>query len=295
MAGKEVAGKACLPSGPLPLLTILAAQVVLFFSCSSPVLFVAHVYDAETGRPLPGALVTIEPTGMMAAVDSTGRTPIAAACPNARLGVASKGYRPAAFVLTTPVHRNDTVLIDAGIYPDLPRIVQGRVIKAGSRTGCYPAVITTGSPETVVAVEPDGCYLLTDFPPGPQTVTASCSGFAAQTRIVQAKGGDTTRLDFFLHDTTDVGELDGTVLDATTGTPVSGALVAIEQTGRSTMSDSAGHYSFSQVPAGEHRITGHADGYREKTIPFRMVKGWAVTVDFELVPAQGTGNQGPRP
>lgn len=79
----------------------------------------------------------------------------------------------------------------------------------------------------------------------------------------------------------------GTVIDARTGAPLSGANVHIDGTSVGTASDETGRFSLSDIPAGTHWLTASIVGYesdsRMVTIPSQRDSGRVVR--FELRPA----------
>jgi hypothetical protein len=55
------------------------------------------------------------------------------------------------------------------------------------------------------------------------------------------------------------GGVSGVVTDAGTGQPVANALVELNPSGQSTVTDAAGAYGFTDVPPGEHAVVPHRD------------------------------------
>jgi hypothetical protein len=57
--------------------------------------------------------------------------------------------------------------------------------------------------------------------------------------------------------------LRGTVIDSTTGAPIVGALLELPKLHRTALSDSAGHFSFGQLPAGRQILRAGSLGYSD--------------------------------
>ncbi|MFW5878643.1 MAG: carboxypeptidase regulatory-like domain-containing protein, partial [Myxococcota bacterium] len=63
----------------------------------------------------------------------------------------------------------------------------------------------------------------------------------------------------------------GSVLDALTGDPVSGALLSIQSLGATAMSDRDGEFTFRLLPPGTHTVTVSAEGYGEQSMEVTVV------------------------
>jgi N-acetylneuraminic acid mutarotase len=78
------------------------------------------------------------------------------------------------------------------------------------------------------------------------------------------------------------GTLEGTVTDASTGNPISGAQVSVSPLGASTVTDANGHYSLT-LPVGTYDVTASAFGYVSQTANGVVVTdGGTTTQDFAL-------------
>jgi hypothetical protein len=70
-----------------------------------------------------------------------------------------------------------------------------------------------------------------------------------------------------------------------TNTPIQGAMVAIEQNGKSATTDQDGKYEILQVPANTYNIKIGAEGYTSKLIEKVVIKtGTVSTLSATLVP-----------
>ncbi len=78
------------------------------------------------------------------------------------------------------------------------------------------------------------------------------------------------------------GEIHGTVVDATTGTPLRGASVTVLGGGRSARSDGSGEFRLRSLDPGEHEITVKAPGYRRITRTVQVQNGMVSEVLLEL-------------
>jgi serine protease AprX len=120
-----------------------------------------------------------------------------------------------------------------------------------------------------------GAYTVTvdayNIPNGPQKFALVVDGGTIST------GGPTT------------GTLQGTVTDATTSSPISGATVTIVG-GASTSTDGTGFYQFTNVTPDTYDVTASATGYNSSTANgVTVTAGNTTTQDFALTPAGSSG------
>jgi len=74
----------------------------------------------------------------------------------------------------------------------------------------------------------------------------------------------------------------GTVLDAQTGAPIAGALVSIQFTALTAVTDVNGAYSISNVPSGTQTVQASASGYQSASTSVIVPSSGSVTVNFAL-------------
>ena len=77
------------------------------------------------------------------------------------------------------------------------------------------------------------------------------------------------------------GTVSGTVTDSYTGTPISGATIAIAETGQTLQTDADGMYSVN-LPPDKYTLTASADGYASRTIISNIMSETPTTVDFAM-------------
>jgi hypothetical protein len=244
----------------------------------------AHVRDGETGRPLSGVMVMSEGSDIMAVTDSAGQSMVVSLPRRGGyLLVSRAGYfslRQAWKPPAKPV--SDVEEIELLLYPDRPRVVVGRVFDAGTKLAISEALVSVVGVELAETTRADGGFTFSRFPPGPQTLVASSPGYPRKALAIQVEGGETSSVDLYLLDTTNVGRLDGTVYDARTGAPVRDARVAVDGTGCVTMTDSAGRYAIENIPVGMNKVLVSGVGYVNAYTVVRLVKDWSVTADLYL-------------
>ena len=79
------------------------------------------------------------------------------------------------------------------------------------------------------------------------------------------------------------GRIIGTVVDRTTGRPVSAAQVWIPGSAIGTITDARGQFVLANVPAGSHEVRVQNIGYRTVSDQVTLAAGETVTLAFELV------------
>ncbi|GEM_PF-946987 len=242
------------------------------------------VRDGETGRPLSGVMVMSEGSDIMAVTDSAGQCAVVSMPRRGGyLLVSRAGYFSLRQPWTQPAKPvPDVVEIELSLFPDRPRVVVGRVFDAGTKLAIPEALVSVAGVELAETTRADGGFRFSRFPPGPQTLEASSPGYPRKSHAIQVEGGETSSVDLYLFDTTNVGRLDGTVYDARTGAPVRDARVAVDGTGCVTMTDSAGRYAIENIPVGMNKVLVSGAGYVNAYTVVRLVKDWAVTADLYL-------------
>ena len=79
-----------------------------------------------------------------------------------------------------------------------------------------------------------------------------------------------------------ISSFSGTVVDASTAEPISGAAISVDEGAYTTSTNAAGQYSFENVVIGSYAVTASADGYTSSTQSVTLEEGTSSTVDFVL-------------
>lgn len=167
--------------------------------------------------------------------------------------------------------------------PDGTGTLTGKVLIAGTRTAIGGAtVIATGASGNYNGTaDSKGTYILTP-PAGDYTVTATAGGYTSQTFSASVNSGTKTTLNFALSEVVATGgTLTGTVTDATSGSPLIGALVSADHGGYSNLTDNQGQYLLD-VAAGSYDLTAALDGYQSVTLPATVDVDQTTSTDFSL-------------
>lgn len=130
----------------------------------------------------------------------------------------------------------------------------------------------------------DGHYFVTEVPIGIYTVGTSLKGYAREYRkdVLVAENG-TTAVDVVLRPIGYLrGAVCGRVADDSTGQPLPGAGVRIDDVGQ-THTDKFGNYRFLDVPPGTHTVRASARDYlKSEAVNVRVMVHDTTTIDFNL-------------
>jgi hypothetical protein len=161
-----------------------------------------------------------------------------------------------------------------------PGTIVGTVTDASTGLPIQGANVTANGDYNVT--DADGHYMITGDP-GDYNITASAAGYYSNSTSETIITEQTITVDFEL--TPLPGVIAGTVTDASTGDPISGANVTANGVSVSTGAD--GSYSIELAP-GNYTVTASKDGYENSSkTNITVITGNTTTVDFELTPTQG--------
>ena len=234
------------------------------------------VTDASTGDPIEGANVTAN--GYSDITDANGHYNITVDAGTYNVTASANGYQTSSQTNIT-VDAGETTSVDFELTL-LPGNIAGTVTDASTGDPIAGATVTAdGNSATTDA---NGAYTINNVSPGDYTVTASAAKYVEQSKTVTVTAGTTTTLNFELIPMN--GTISGIVTDSSTGDPISGATVTAD--GMSAITNSSGHYTISDVPAGTYTVTVSADGYKSSSqTDITVVAEATTTVNFELTPA----------
>ncbi|MEA2633982.1 MAG: large repetitive protein [Chloroflexota bacterium] len=239
------------------------------------------VTDASTARPIPGATVSAGTSN--ATTNGSGVYSISGLAPGAYTATTTAtGYASQSASVTMTAGATTTQ--NFALAPN-PGTITGTVTDSGSTAPIAGATVSYGGGSTTT--DGSGSYTLANVAEGSYTVTASATGYAGQSRTVTVGPGATATQNFAL--TPPNGAITGTVTNATTGTPISGATVAYS--GGSTTTNGSGQYTLSSVSPGTYSVTASASGYSSMTQSVTVGSGQTATANFglRLAPLFGDG------
>jgi len=232
--------------------------------------------DANTALAISGA--TLSYSGGSTTTDSTGHYTLSNVTEGTyTLTAAATGYASQSKAVT--IGPGATVTQNFAMAPP-PGTLAGTVTDSGTAQPIAGATVSAGTASATTNAS--GQYTLS-LPPGSYTATASASGYTSQSAAVSVTAATTTTQNFAL--APNPGTIIGTVTDGRTAAPLSGATVSYS--GGTATTDSAGHYTLSNVVEGTYSLTGSATAYISKTASVTVGPGASVTQNFALTQPAG--------
>lgn len=246
------------------------------------------VADADTGLPIPGAMLVAwsteggaglpgqgESGGHYAFTDAGGVYTFSdLAAGEYRVFCGKVGYYLTDAVAT--VVEGGTTTLDFALQPKVFGSVSGVVVDAvtgqpivGARVGLRPVGgdVGPGGPGgggfwLNAVTGPDGSYLIERIPAGDYQAGASGHGYYPSDHVsITVIDGETTVADFALEPLS-FGRVEGLVTDAASGSPIAGAHVALLRVGPGFESASGGGGLFWL-----HAVSGDNGGYTIENVP----------------------------
>jgi hypothetical protein len=160
-------------------------------------------------------------------------------------------------------------------------LITGQVIDAGTKTGIPNAVVTLSPAAQTTVTDQSGGFTFA-VAPGTYTLTAAATGYSGASQAVTVKAAQTAVVTIKLNPLVPTGAIKGTVTDAASGVPITGAVLVLTPTALSTVSGAGGKYSFPAVPAGSYTMTVSATGYATDVLPVTVKAGQQTTVAVSL-------------
>lgn len=245
-----------------------------------------YVVRAGATEPIAGAQVTLaERPGTSVLTNSAGYFLIPALPPGTYTVTAGKaGYSAASLVASAQggqVTLAGTLALGVATQNGL---VIGKVFDAQDLTALPGASVTlTGGAVYSVVTGADGSFNLGALAPGNYAVAIALNGYVTVNGTATVVGGQTLTINQGLvksggFQDTAPGTVSGTVINASTGLPIAGAVFDLGG-GLSGVSNATGQFVISSVPRSNYAATLTATGYVSQ----------AYTVAF---PAGATGNLG---
>lgn len=159
--------------------------------------------------------------------------------------------------------------------------VSGTVTNAVTGEPIAGATIAIDGTELTTTTDSNGAYTISGVQAGTYTITASVSGYTAQSQPLTVDGDEV--VNFALVPI--AASVTGRVTNALTGDPIIGATVCIDDTDQCAITVAGGYYSIGGVLNGEHTATATADGYLAQTLDATVADGVNTIVNFALNPS----------
>jgi hypothetical protein len=212
-----------------------------FALAPNPGTITGAVTDAVTNQPINGA--TVSYSGGSVTTDAVGRYTLANV-PEGTIAVTTSATGFTSQSQNVTVGPGASVTRNVALTPN-PATFTGTVTDAATKQAIAGASLTySGGSATTNG---QGQFTLTGVTEGVYTLTASAAGYASQSQTVTASPGATTTQNFSL--LASPGTISGTVSDAATNGPISGATVTYSGGGGAT-TNASGQYTLTNVAPG---------------------------------------------
>ena len=238
------------------------------------------VTEASSGLIIAGATVSATPGGANATSAADGTYNISVAPGNYTVTASRSLYISQSQAAN--VSQGIATTVNFQLQPQ-PGWIAGTVTDASSGApiaGATIVVIPGGANATTAA---DGTYNIS-LGPGTYTATASRPLYGSQSLGATVVSAATTSVDFQL--TPGAGWLVGTVTNAATGAPISGATLTLVPGGLTTTTAPDGTYNLSVAP-GTYTAVASKSLYTSSSQSATVVSGVTTILDFQLQPVPG--------
>jgi len=194
-----------------------------------------------------------------------------------------------------------SIIQDFGLTPAAAGLVCGYVRDISSGQGLNGVVVSIGGKTVITQRKPgsyewdNGWYEVYFVPVGNYTLEACLNDYYTRsTNTVKVSYGGSSQVNIALTSVyTPWVTLTGVVKNVVTGKPLAGATVWVAN-GVSVLTDSAGNYTITDLPAGNYSLSASSQGYFDRTfsgIPLGGEDGTTVTQNIALTPNNvGVGN-----
>jgi hypothetical protein len=170
--------------------------------------------------------------------------------------------------------------------PEPPAATTGKIggIVTDAKTGAtiIGASVSTEPATSTVTTDAVGKYTINNVPPKSYTVTASASNYVAGSVNVTVTAGQTATANLALQPVPKTGTINGTVTDAGTGGPISGASVSTQPATATVTTDSQGKYTINDVTPSSYKVTASAGGYVSANVDVTVTAGQTTTANLAL-------------
>jgi GH35 family endo-1,4-beta-xylanase len=159
--------------------------------------------------------------------------------------------------------------------------VTGVVLDNKTHIGISSATVTLVELNLTTMTNVGGGYSFMELEKGTYNLTVSAPGYTAKTRQFTIYANQTVSADFQL--IKNVGILQGTITDASSGKPIRNATVQLG-TVQGQITDTDGVYIFIDVPAGSYNMYVGAEGYEGRSVSLFVNTLMITWVNVSLTP-----------
>ncbi|MBI3890487.1 MAG: carboxypeptidase regulatory-like domain-containing protein [Candidatus Wallbacteria bacterium] len=250
------------------------------------------------GQPVAGATISVAEQALTTQTDVTGRYalfelvvvkdfprvivingfPVALPPHETPIGASAPGFSQGSALVALVA--DGTVVLDFGLGRATGTL-GGSVRKSRDGTAIPGAVVTLPQLGISTPTNFAGDFAFVDLPPAQLAVNVNAVGFLQTTTFVVVLPGQSS---FVRVDLAAPGVLTGTVRKLTGGRPLSSARVALPELARQILTDTAGAYTFTDLPARALRVEFSAQGATSLSTSTTIRDGAVTQLDATLGP-----------
>lgn len=179
-------------------------------------------------------------------------------------------------------------------------IIAGRVVDGDTGTPLGATNISTQPGTGSVLTDSTGQYTIENVQTGAYTITATRSGYPVASVTITVNAGTRTRADIALfrrgvQSSSNVGNIEGRILDAETFRPISQASISTLPPTNVILTDSLGRFSLNAIAAGNYTINAARNGYASGNAAVAVLAGQTARADIVLTRLASSGGTGTFP
>ena len=226
------------------------------------------VLDSTDYSPVKWAKIYVQETGKTYGVTSNGSFRIPLDPGTYHLTFTAWGYYNKTVVVNVTVE-NGTII--------------GYVFDALTQAPIAGAEVTVVEANITTYTNSSGFFQVT-VPAGSYTLEVSASGYHTYETSVTVQENQTLVIQIPLQPA-GYGTIKGYVVDASTGDPIQGAYVVVDENPNFTaVTDANGYYEIANIPAGTHVVEAFAQGYSRGYANVTLLPNETVWANFSLAP-----------
>jgi len=255
--------------------------------------------DGKTGQPLAGALFVLG--GSLSTTTGADGTFTIASVPRSTYQgtLSAAGYRSATFSLVFPPGASGdmgtlSLYPEAATTPPTSLTLRGLIADGVSNApipGATVALTETGASTTAGT---DGRFVLSGITLQSFHLALSAAGYQSATYTMQISAFGEAEVTLKLSPPgsgATSSQIAGTVTDAETGQPVSGAQVAVAGTSLTATTDNDGHYTLGGIGVLEFVVNVSAVGFAQQQLGVKLASHGNYTLNAALSPVAGESFQ----
>lgn len=147
------------------------------------------------------------------------------------------------------------------------------------------AIVATIPPTSITRTDSVGQFLIEAVSEGDYTVTAEKNGYLSENATVRVQASQVAQLVISLTEKqAPLGTLQGTLLDAVTSTPITGANLTTQPPSVALLTDASGQFKVDSLPEGDYTLIAKKAGYIKDSVAVAVSPGKATDITLLMEP-----------